>query len=176
MPSEFSYVVWGAKTPITTNKLFQMSENDQYAYELATSASQGIIGWRESTADHNVTASYTTINGFTLTKTIPSDRLLKVHFHCSTLQGSTTGNCRIQVRITVDGTMFASREADVEKNYKRSLDDVEAIIGVAGGSHTFVAETRYQVGGVGTPSVRADANQPMQFWIEDVGAFVSKDT
>jgi len=176
--AEYNYVYWGAKTPITDVKLLQMSENDQYNYDVSTSAAQGIIGWMETESDFVMTGAIDVdqiVNSFTMTKTISVDRMLKLHYHASVMQGSATSSSRVQVKIKIDGSMVGSRELDVEKNYKRSIDDVECIVGVGAGSHTFTVEAR-RVSGTGTPSLSAHTDQPMQFWIEDIGSFVAKDS
>lgn len=178
--ADYSYVFWGERTPILAEKLYQMSENDQHNKDLADSAAQGIIAWMESSADHTFTGgngNVQTINSFSITKTFDGSRMFKAHFHCPTISGDTDTNARIYVHLELDGTNFAQRQMSIEKNYLRSFADLEGIFTVGAGSHTIkVTGAKYSGGSAATPKLEADALAPMQFWIEDIGSYVSPET
>lgn len=172
--SRYNYVVWGPRVPVKFDKLHQMSENDQYLKDLSDSTPRGILLWmqQESGWDFPATLNdFQVVKNFSKNVTIEANRLTKVHFHCSHILGDAASSCVVDIRIYVDSVMRASRACTVEKNYRRAIDDVEVIMNLGAGSHLIEIKAARAIGN-GTPSARAATGVPMQFWVEDVGAYI----
>ena len=58
--ADFDYVLWAnTGTPITKERMFQMSENDQHLKDLVDAMPKGVLGWAESTTE----TTSTTVGG-----------------------------------------------------------------------------------------------------------------
>lgn len=177
--SNFKYVSWNGKTPVDKDRLYAMSESDQYLYDDIASRPAGILAWSENFDDESVpyNAPYHWLPDMDITITHAADRLIKVSYRQKGVKATLAASAMTSLWIDPPGAspeaMYATTVVGCVKN---------APAGGAVLSYTFspsAGSYRYRVRGTvlnaasGSIVWRASPTSPRQLVIEDLGPYVA---
>lgn len=181
--ADYVKVDWPDRSPITAEKLYQMSENIQYIKDLADNAPHGILSWGQRTTDvtfaGNPRMRLDIVSPFNVNVTVDTPRSVKVHVDCWAIWGggTSTAQRRVKVVLFINNKYTAARETDVERAYLRTIDDLDFTFGLTPGTHRITIKAGQMLGdATSNPKIMATAAVPMQFWIEDLGPLVLDST
>lgn len=178
--AEYDYVEWSPSgiTPVTGQRLFQMSENDQHLKDLVDAGPKGIIGWAQRSSDRELgnptVGDWYNADDLIVTCDIEENRLIRATYRChSVFGGSKKGVRTLGARIIMNGTtVWGVCQGQVEQNYTRGFDPIIFIRNVSAGTHTFRVQHRIAAGDITNVSWQATAQSPHQLIIEDIGTYV----
>lgn len=172
--ADFEYVQWTDGTPILSDYLFKMSENDQHLKDLVDAMPQGVLGWAEDSDEDTTTSTNASlITGMSVPVTVGENRLIRITYRQKSMKNSA--DMTTLIGIFLNGAQLTSAIFTGKKEQNIGPQEVWYVHSPAAGDHTYKVKGRIMNGGGGgnTARFRATAVSPRQLIVEDLGEYVA---
>lgn len=174
----FNFVNWAPRTPVSWDRLLQMSNNDQHLLdeinslrsneiaELQIGGPKGRVGHGVGSTFTSGTRSWNTIPGLSVTWTAEAGRYYKASL--SIPMAYTTGDSTaVGLWLVLNGTGIGDWYVHVNKNWISSIGTITKVFTTGAGERTLQA--RMRSGREGTNCTIKGHNADMTLLVEDIG-------
>lgn len=176
--ADFEYVDWQFGVPVTSTRLFKMSENDQYLKDAVDALPKGVVAWAESTTEKTVYegGSDVRLPNMHLVYQLEADRLYRITYRQKGVKANA--DLSAMTAITIDNATVATAIELCRKHVPAGPSETFYIFGTdSSPSEVSIEVTGTNVSGGAGSSVRfrASSTSPRQLVLEDLGPYVDSD-
>ena len=174
--AKYEYINWTSNTPLSADRLSQMSENEQHLKDLHTEGPQGVLAFSWSTNIRNAKVGHRDpidySSNLDTTFTVGENRLIRATFHQTGARcTSSSGTHELHTKLLLDDERTWGYRYDVlHGRIRAGTPDVVRVGTLTAGEHT--VKPQFVIFGGSLPNyfqMLGWPNDPMYVLIEDLG-------